>query len=71
MRDVGTVQSCSTYGKRDDAVPARLMASRLRLRPSFWLSSDDLYGWGMMVGLFHVSLLISRKSSTNSLDYLF
>ena len=53
------------YGEQDDDASARHMASvtilsRLRSRPSFWLSSGDLYGWGMMFSLFPVSLYLEN-----------
>lgn len=56
------------YGEQDDDASARHMASvtilsRLRSRPSFWLSSGDLYGWeNYSWPSFHF-IIFSRKSS--------
>lgn len=59
----GTKRSSSPYGERDVDIPVRHTSSGTRSRSSFWLSSGDLYGRGMMFVLLPVSFLVSRKSS--------
>ncbi|KAF3598428.1 hypothetical protein F2Q69_00035011 [Brassica cretica] len=49
----------SPYGKPD------------KVEAEFWLSLGYSYGWGTMVGLLPVSLLVSRKSSIDGLVYPF